>query len=45
MAIIYSICTSGRTTAQKVANVKAEANSIAQQERLTQCLAEPKNCM
>jgi hypothetical protein len=34
----------GETTAQKAANVKAEADLIAQQQRLVQCLAVPENC-
>ena len=34
----------GETTTQKVANVKAEADLIAQQQRLARCLADPKNC-
>ena len=34
----------GETTAQKVADVKAEADLIAQQQRLVQCKADPKNC-
>lgn len=34
----------GETTAQKVADVKAEADLIAQQQRLVQCLADPKTC-
>jgi hypothetical protein len=34
----------GETTAQKAANVKAEADLIAQQQRLAQCLANPTSC-
>jgi hypothetical protein len=34
----------GETTAQKAADVRAEADLIAQQQRLVQCLADPKNC-
>ena len=34
----------GETTAQKAANVKAEADLILQQKRLAQCLADPTNC-
>ena len=34
----------GETTAQKVAAVKAEADLIAQQQRLVQCLADPPSC-
>ncbi len=34
----------GETTAQKVAEVKAEADLVLQQQRLLQCLADPKNC-
>lgn len=36
--------TDGFTTAEKAAAVKAEADLIAQQQRLVQCLADPKNC-
>lgn len=32
------------TATQKAADVKAEADLIAQQQRLVQCLADPKNC-
>jgi hypothetical protein len=34
----------GETTAQKAADVKAEADLILQQQRLVQCVADPKNC-
>ncbi len=34
----------GETTAAKAAAVKAEADLIAQQQRLVQCLADPKSC-
>ena len=34
----------GETTAQKAADVKAEADLIAQQQRLVQCLADPRSC-
>lgn len=34
----------GETTAQKAADVKAEADLIAQQQRLAQCMADPINC-
>jgi hypothetical protein len=34
----------GETTAQKAADIKAEADLIAQQQRLVQCIADPKNC-
>lgn len=34
----------GETTAQKVAELKAEADLIAQQQRLVQCQADPKIC-
>lgn len=34
----------GETTAQKAADVKAEADLIAQQQRLVGCLADPKTC-
>lgn len=34
----------GESTAQKAADVKAEADLIVQQQRLAQCLADPKNC-
>ena len=32
------------TTAQKAAAVQAEADLIAQQQRLVQCLADPSSC-
>ena len=32
------------STAEKAANVKAEADLIAQQQRLAQCIADPANC-
>jgi hypothetical protein len=34
----------GKTTTQKAAEIKAEADLTAQQQRLVQCLADPKNC-
>lgn len=34
----------GETTSAKVAEVKAEADLIAQQQRLLQCKADPKSC-
>ena len=34
----------GETTSAKVAEVKAEADLIAQQQRLLQCLADQKSC-
>jgi hypothetical protein len=34
----------GETTAQKAQDVKAEADLIAQHQRLVQCLADPKGC-
>lgn len=34
----------GETTAAKTAEIKAEADLIAQQQRLLQCLADPKTC-
>ena len=34
----------GDTTAQKALQVKAEADLIAQQQRLVLCMASPKNC-
>lgn len=34
----------GETTAQKLAAVKNEADLIAQQQRLVQCIADPKSC-
>lgn len=34
----------GETAAEKAANVKAEADLIAQQQRLARCLADPTNC-
>jgi hypothetical protein len=34
----------GETTSAKVAEVKAEADLIAQQQRLLQCQADPKSC-
>ncbi|NDZ17790.1 hypothetical protein C7T35_34490 [Variovorax sp. WS11] len=34
----------GETTVAKVAEVRAEADLIAQQQRLAQCMADPKNC-
>jgi len=34
----------GETAAEKAAALKAEADLIAQQQRLLACLAEPKNC-
>lgn len=34
----------GETTAQKVAETKADADLIAQQQRLLSCLADPKAC-
>lgn len=34
----------GETTAQRALDVKAEADLIAQQQRLVQCLADPKTC-
>ena len=33
-----------KTTAEKAAAIQAKADLIAQQQRLLQCLAEPKNC-
>ena len=36
--------TAGKTTAEKAAAIQAEADLIAQQQRLLQCLADPKNC-
>lgn len=33
-----------QTNAQKAADVKAEADLIAQQQRLVQCLADPQSC-
>lgn len=35
---------SGQTTAEKAAEVKAEADLIAQQQRLVRCQADPKSC-
>ncbi|HEX9390387.1 MAG TPA: hypothetical protein VF928_03630 [Usitatibacteraceae bacterium] len=35
---------SGETTAQKAADVKAQADLILQQQRLIQCQADPKSC-
>ena len=32
------------TATQKAADLKAEADQIAQQQRLVQCIADPKNC-
>lgn len=34
----------GETTAAKAAEIKAEADLIAQQQRLLQCLVDPKSC-
>jgi hypothetical protein len=34
----------GKTTAQKVEELKGEADLILQQQRLVQCMADPKNC-
>jgi hypothetical protein len=34
----------GESTAQKVAGVKADADLIAQQQRLLMCMADPKTC-
>lgn len=34
----------GETTSAKVAELKAQADLIAQQQRLIQCLADPKSC-
>ena len=34
----------GQTTEQKAAEVKAQADLIAQQQRLVQCIADPKSC-
>lgn len=36
--------TDGRTTAEKASAVKAEADLIAQQQRLLQCQVDPTNC-
>ena len=35
---------SGESTAQKAADVKAESDLIAEQQRLVQCLANPQGC-
>lgn len=44
--VVNSAITSlqGETTAQKASDVKAEADLIAQQQRLIQCQADPKTC-
>ena len=34
----------GETTSQKAIEVKAEADLITQQQRLVQCIADPKFC-
>jgi hypothetical protein len=36
--------TQGETASQQLADVKSQADLIAQQQRLVQCLADPKNC-
>lgn len=38
------VATQGKTAEQKAADIKAEADLIAQQQRLVQCLADPKSC-
>lgn len=40
----FATVTQGKTTADKVAEVKNEADLIAQQQRLLQCQADPKSC-